>query len=203
MEKLAEKGVQWETAYTYRLTKSAEKQEQFLDAVDRADILVLASPLYIDSIPSYTIKAMESVNERRKSQNDARTQSLFVIINCGFPEASQNKVALLIYRQFARELDIEWAGGAMIGWGMAIGSRPLKDIGGMVRNLKKGLDLAADALVEHKSVPEEVETLTSKPFLPIFLVKFLTVRFGKFFWNKEAKKNEATKHMYDRPYQEG
>jgi hypothetical protein len=202
MERLGEQGVAWAKVYTFRLNRTPTSQQKFLDAVDGADILVLASPLYIDSIPSFTIRAMELINEHRKSMDDPKKQGLFVIINCGFPEAAHNKVALEIYRQFAFESGIAWEGCANVGCGMAIDSRPLKAVGGMARNLMKGLDLAARSLAGDEPVSEEAQRLASMPFLPLFLLRFITVAAGKSEWNKQARANGAEKMMYAKPYEE-
>lgn len=201
MERLGEKGVAWDKVYTYRLTRTAEGQEKLINAVYRADILVLASPLYVDSIPSFTVKAMELINEHRRSIESPKEQKLFVIVNCGFPEPSHNQTALAIYGRFALESGIEWAGGARVGWGMAIDGRSLDSVGGMVRNLMRGLQLAAGALAGGIPLPKEVEELTSKPFMRPFLAKLMTLVTGRVSWNSQARKNGVRNRMYDRPYE--
>ena len=201
MEQLRKRGIAWNRAYAYRLTCAAEGREKLLNDVDAADILVLASPLYIDSIPSFTIKAMELIDEHRRSTKSPKQQKLFVIINNGFPEPAQNQTALAIYRRFALESGIEWAGGAGVGWGAAIDGRPLDTMGGMVRNLKKGLELAAAALAGNTQVPNKAEELMSKPFMPLFLAKLMISVAGGVAWNSQARKNGVKKRMYDRPYE--
>lgn len=201
MEQLRERRVAWDIAYTYRLTCTADGREKLLSDVDASDILVFATSLYIDSIPSFTIKAMELINEHRRSRGSPKPLKLFVIINNGFPEPAQNQTALAIYRRFALESGIEWAGGAGVGWGAAIDGRPLDTIGGMVWNLKKGLGLAAEALAENTQVPMKAEELMSRPFLPLFFAKLLISVAGGVSWNSQARKNGVKERMYDRPYE--
>ncbi len=201
MERLSERGIAWDRAYTYRLTRTAEGRQKLLNIVDLADILVFASPLYIDSIPSFMIKAMELINEHRRSGESPKEQKLFVIVNNGFPEPAHNQSALAIYQCFASESGIKWAGGACIGWGSAIGGRPLDSVGGMVRDLKKGLQLAAAALSGDTRVSKEAEKLMSKPFMPLFLAKLMTSVAGGVAWNSQARKNGVKSKMYDRPYE--
>jgi len=201
MERLSEKGITWGRAYSYRLACTADGRETLLDNVNKADILVFAAPLYIDSIPSFTINAMELINERRRSAESPKEQKLFVIVNNGFPEPAQNETALAIYQHFALESGIGWAGGARVGWGSAIGGRPLDSVGGMVRNLKKGLELAAEALAEDTQVSKEAENLMSKPFMPLLLAKLMTSVAGGVAWNSQARKNGVKSRMYDRPYE--
>ena len=201
MERLSERGIAWDRAYAYRLTRTAEGREKLLNNVDLVDILVLASPLYIDSIPSFTIKAMEMINEHRRATESPKEQKLFAIVNNGFPEPAHNQTALAIYKHFALESRIGWAGGARVGWGSAIGGRPLDSVGGMVRNLKTGLQLAAEALARDTQVSKEAENLMSKPFMPLLLAKLMTSVAGGVAWNSQARKNGVKSRMYDRPYE--
>lgn len=201
MELLGEKGVAWDKAYAYRLTRTADGRDKLLNYVHRADILVIASPLYVDSIPSFTIKAMELIYEHRRSTESPKEQTLFAIVNCGFPEPAHNQTALAIYRRFALESGLNWAGGARVGWGAAIDGRPLDSVGGMVRNLKKGLQLAAEALAANIQVSKEAEELMSKPFMPLFLAKLMLSVAGGVIWNGQARKNGVKEKMYDTPYE--
>ena len=47
-------------------------------------------------------------------------------MNCGFAEAHHNDVALDIYRLFARDAGLHWAGGLAIGGGGMFAGKPLK-----------------------------------------------------------------------------
>ena len=201
MEQLSERGIAWDRAYSYRLTRTADGRETLVNNANKADILVVASPLYIDSIPSFTIKAMELINEHRRSAESSKDQKLFVIVNNGFPEPAHNQTALEIYQHFARESGIGWAGGARVGWGSAIDGRSLDSVGGMARNLKKGLKLAAEALAADTQVSKEAENLMSKPFMPLLLAKLMTSVAGGVAWNSQARKNGVKSRMYDRPYE--
>jgi hypothetical protein len=80
--------------------------------------------------------------------------------------------------------------------GGAIGGRSLEERGGMVRNVIKGLDLAAQALAEGKDIPEEAIELFGKKFIPISLY----TKGGNMGWNKQAKKYGARKKIKDQPY---
>ncbi len=201
MERLGEKGVAWDRAYAYRLIRTAEGREKLLNKVNVADILIFASPLYTDSIPSFMIRAMELINERRSAMESPKEQKLFVIVNNGFPEPVHNQTALAIYQHFARESGIGWAGGARVGWGSAISGRPLSSVGGMVRNLTEGLQRAAEALAEGARVSTEAENLMSKPFIPLLLAKLMMSVAGGVSWNSQARKNGVKARMYDRPYE--
>jgi putative NADPH-quinone reductase len=130
-ERLGERRFEAETLLLHRALKSdasADKKhpcEELLAAADRADVLVIAFPLYVDSLPYLVIQAMEHIARHRKdahrqARGKGKSQRLVAIVNCGFPEARQNDTALAICRQFAREAGFEWAGGLALGGGEAI-----------------------------------------------------------------------------------
>ena len=112
----------------------------------------LSSPLYVDSLPSTTIRALQEIKQHRRSCNN-KPQRLVVIINSGFPEAEQNYTALQICRRFALESGFEWLGGLPLGGGSGVDGKAIEKQGILFRKLVKSLDLSADALVkENKSL---------------------------------------------------
>jgi multimeric flavodoxin WrbA len=201
VEKLEEKGLTSEEFFAARLLSSSENREKLLKSVDDADLIILATPLYVDSVPSFTIKAMETIREHQKNVNDAGTKLLIAVMNSGFPEKEHMSIALKIVQNFARESNLRWAGGITVGMGGALGQKPLKDGGGMTAKLTEGLSLASAALARGEPIPEEAEDLASKPFMPIFLTRSYLRTFGNRMWDKDAKNNGARAEMRARPYQ--
>lgn len=196
VDPLEENGWQTEKVRINRSLKSDQGQEELLSAIDSSDLLILAFPLYVDSLPSRLIKAMEIIAEHRKAIEEPKKPQLLAIANSGFPEAHQNDTALAICRRFAKESAIEWIGGLALGGGGAIDGRSLDNAGGMVRNVKKSLDLTALALIEGKPVPQDAIDLMAKPLVPTRLYLFL----GNKRWKKQAKKNGVWKKINDQPY---
>ncbi len=85
-----------------------ERLHEMLDAVDRADIVILTAPLYDDCQPAIVTKTMEAIAAQKKSILKKR---FFPIINCGFPESEQiTAVAIAIYHKFAISVGFKWAG---------------------------------------------------------------------------------------------
>ena len=197
-ERLGERGFEAETLLLHRALKSDEGCEELLAATDRADVIAIAFPLYVDSLPYLVIRAMELVAQHRQGRGDLKAQRLVAIVNCGFPEAHQNDTALAICRQFAREAGFEWAGGLALGGGEAINGQSLLRVKGMARNVIKSLDLTADALAEGKPVPQEAVGAMAKPITPAWAYAWL----GGIGWKRRAKKHGVQKKLYDRPYQQ-
>lgn len=198
LNRLHENGIETETLIIHRSLKSDEQQEALLSATDRADLIILAFPLYVDSLPALVIKTLELIAKRRQTRQISKKQGLLCIVNNGFPEAHQNDTALAICRRFAREAKFEWSGGLALGGGGAIDGKPLVSLRGMVRNVRKSLDLTADALIEDKPVPQEAVELMAKPLIPAWIYRMV----GSFGWKRQAKKHGAHKKLDDRPYQQ-
>ena len=197
LDQLRESGLETEKLRIYALLKSDEGRGKLLGAVDRAGIIVLAAPLYADSAPSGVIRAMELMLEARRGQEAPKKPWFVAIVNCGFPEARQNDTALRIYRRFAAEAGLEWAGGLALGGGEAIGRRPLDKTGRMLRRVRHSLDLAADALADDRPVPDEAVALMAKPVIP----KWLYLSVGGMSWKRQARKEGAAQRLHDRPYE--
>ena len=171
-------------------------------------LVVLSSPLYVDSLPARVIQAMEETFAASKSTSpagDAETQAgevrdtaLVAIVNSGFPEASQCAVALSICHRFARRMDFRWSGGFALGGGGAFDGRPLEAVGGMARNARLALDQAVAALAAGAAVPEEALELMGKPAVPAFAYRLL----GDRGWRQAAASRGVEDRLDDRPYQE-
>ncbi|MFH0764477.1 MAG: hypothetical protein V1927_05685 [Candidatus Omnitrophota bacterium] len=165
-----------------------------LAAVDNSDILVLISPVYLDTAPSFVIKAMEFLNKKKHLINTPK--KMLAISICGYPEAFHNDTVLRVYKRFADDMGFIWIGGLAIGEGPAyVYGRQIFSAIGMYHWLKKSIALIAHALVEGKTVPEEAIELMKISVIPnwlytqvgILCVKILALKNG--VWN-----------LYNRPY---
>jgi len=196
LNQLKEHKFKTDTILIHSSIKSDKTTAELLSATDRTDLLVIAFPLYVDSLPYEVIEALEIIAQHRRSQDSRKIQQLMVIVNCGFPESQHNKTALAICRQFTKEAGFVWAGGLSLGGGAVIGGKELDKIQGMTRNVIKSLDLTAAALSESKPVPDEAIELMAKPIIPIRAYTLM----GGLGWKQQAKKYGADKKLRDRPY---
>jgi len=203
VDKLEEKGLVSEEACAIRLVSTRENAEKLWSFVDNADVIVLATPLYVDSFPSPTVKALELIHEHRKAVSPTKSQLLVAIMNSGFPEKEHMDIALKIIRNFAQASNFKWGGGIRVGWGESLNSEPLNEKKGMTRKLTRGLSLASVNLSEGQPISEEAENLASALFVPLFLAKTIIRLVVNPGWNKQAKDNNAKAKMHDRPYAHG
>jgi multimeric flavodoxin WrbA len=161
----------------------------------QADLLVLTTPLYVDSLPAPVTAFLETLASQRALASPSRARFL-AIVNCGFPEAVHNDTALAICRQFASEASLDWVGGLGLGAGGMFAGKPLAQLGGRARNLTQALSLTADALAEGRVVPEEARRLVAKLPIPRWLYRF----FGDWGFRQEAKKHGVRARIGARPY---
>ena len=197
------KGHGWETE---SLTLCAnlnrpEGEEELLSAVGRAQLVMLAFPLYVDALPYLVTKALAVMAERRRATNAKR---LVAIVNSGFPETHQNSVAMAICREFAAQTGFTWAGGLALGGGGVIGGQPLaetKRSGPTAKYVAAALDMTAAALAEGLPVPADAVKMFSKNRIPWVLWRPLYSWMGGRGFEKLAAKNGIGKDkLLARPY---
>ncbi|MDR3542456.1 MAG: hypothetical protein P4L69_16075 [Desulfosporosinus sp.] len=196
LKKLDERGWQTKKGYVGQLIKSEESRSILLDALDKTDLIILSSPLYIDSLPSNTIRALQVIKQHRRSCNN-KPQRLVAIINSGFPEAEQNYTALQICRRFAIESGFEWLGGLPLGGGSGVDGKPLDKLGILFRKLIKSLNLSADAINKGELIPEKAIRLMKD--YPIMWLYFNILQLGI---KLLAKKGGVLDKIHDQPFKD-
>jgi multimeric flavodoxin WrbA len=165
-----------------------------VEEMDRADVIVITSPVYTDSLPSRVMALMEDFAQRKGQRQ--RSQTMMAIVNCGFPEPAHCATAITILSIFAKRMGFRWVGGLPMGMGEMVMGRPLEDAGGMMRRPRTALDLAAAAIAQGEEVPLEAMKLMTRSPIP----KWMFVRLAHRRWRKEAKENGCADRMGDTPY---
>jgi multimeric flavodoxin WrbA len=168
-----------------------------LREIDAADVVVLAAPLYVDSLPADVMKAFEVIARERAQARPSRTPAFVAIVNCGFPESRHNDTALAIVKRFAGAAGLAWAGGLALGGGASLDGRPLATAPAMFRNVRASLDSAAEALAEGRPVSDEAVALMARKLCPSWLYTLV----GTIGWRRHAREFGAKKRMRDKPYQ--
>jgi len=196
-EGLNTRGVQTDTTFIHTSIRSKARMETMLDALDAADLVVLAFPLYVDSLPAPVMEALERIAAQRAKSHRSRRQLFAAISNCGFPEPDHNATALAICANFAHLTGFEWGRSLALGAGEGIvHGTPLNELDGRAIPLRKALDLAAEALAQGLAIPDEAQALLAKPFIPGWLYRWM----GAFGWRQQAKKYGADKNLKRQPY---
>jgi multimeric flavodoxin WrbA len=194
IQKLGEGGFETQKLHVQASMRTQKTQQAMLEMVGASDLLILAFPLYIDSLPAQLIAALEKIAEQRKNSVAQKTQGLVAIVNNGFPESNQNMTALAICRQFALEAGIEWVGGLSLGGGGVLDGGSVEEAGFVARNIRKALDFAAKDLLDGNPVSKQAVESMAKPSIPRWLYLWVSNRG----WKKQAKACGAEKKLYNK-----
>lgn len=196
-DRLAEHGWWMGRAFLYGLIGNAERERDLVRTLSEVDLVVLATPLYVDSLPAVVTRFLELWARDIADRTDPPRPSLTAILNCGFPEAEHNRVALAICRRFAHETGLGWRRGLALGGGEAFGGRELGQVGGMARHARHALDLAAAALAAGDHVPDAAIELMARSFVPHRIYQWM----GNRSWRVKARRAGTLAELRARPYE--
>ena len=197
LEQLKTHGVESETIYIYKTINTGERMEALRQAIDKADLVVLAFPLYVDTLPAPVITVLEDVV--RHGSSKTKPKRLAAIVNCGFPQASQNGSAIAVCSEFARDAQFEWMGGLSLGAGEGmVHAKPLAELGGQGAPLRKALEIAAGELAQGQPISDNALQLLAKPLMPEWMFRL----GGTIGWKMRARKFGTQKQLKARPYQQ-
>ena len=195
-EQLAARSIHTETIYLHAVLRNAKKFQALLEAVEAADLVVLAFPIYVDALPAPVIEALERVTLHRQERDAVQPQLFAAIANCGFPEAYQTATGLAICKTFAQQAGFEWAGSLALGGGGMVNGFPLAEGGGKTIFMRQALELAADGLVQRGAIPKVAREGLAKPLIPHWLYWLVALRRVLL----DAKGNGALRRLFRQPY---
>ncbi|MGF1465366.1 MAG: hypothetical protein ACFCGT_04465 [Sandaracinaceae bacterium] len=158
-ERLVARGWTAERVFTHRTVKlGGARAPALVEAARRADLLVLAAPVYIDCLPAPVLAGLAHLADARL-RADAPT--LLPIVQCGFPELTHTALAVDVAWRAAREAGLGWAGHLAMGGGGMV-HRPLAESAHHEPQLR-ALDEAAEALDAGRPVPPEATRAFGTP----------------------------------------
>ena len=199
---LDSQSIQTEKIYLHTTVHSSEKMKELMNSVDKVDLVTLAFPLYVDSLPAPVIDVLEQIAIHRQSQQQPRNTLFTAISNCGFPEATQIANALAVCEIFAEKAKFQWIGGLALGGGHGLGDKPLEEWGGRTAGIRKSLDLAANALGHGEQITKEAQDIMSKPLIPSWFPFRAYRLMGGIGWRQQAKKYGVQNSLNRQPYAE-
>jgi multimeric flavodoxin WrbA len=187
--------LQVETFYIYTSLNNPGRMETLFSALETADLIILAAPVYVDSLPAPTIEMLERIAVRRAGKTT--TQRFVAISNCGFPEALHIQTLLAICAQFAQGAGFQWAGGLALGGGDGLHGKSLNELGKQVMPIRQALAQAAQALAAGEAIPQAAQEQLTRQQAPIWAYRM----FGNFGWGAWARQYGTQKRLRDKPYQ--
>ena len=103
-----------------------------------SDVLIFLFPLYVDGIPSNLLKLFVEF-EKEKVVNPATR--VYCIVNNGFYEGKQNRLAILQMKNWCEKVNARWGQGIGVGAGELLPYLKKSPLGqGPLKNLGKVLD---------------------------------------------------------------
>jgi len=164
--------------------------------VSHADLVILVSPVYVDSLPGPVIRALEQIAERRTDETPIHT-AFSAVVCCGFPEPRHTELALAMCKIFAQETRMKWLGGLGFGMGETLGGKAPDEAGGTAFIIRWALDAASEAWSALEVVPESALRSAGRQRIPSWIYRFM----GNWGWSSNAKKQGTIDKMRDRPYE--
>ena len=114
-----------------------------------SDVLIFLFPLYVDGIPSNLLKLFVEF-EKEKVVNPATR--VYCIVNNGFYEGKQNRLAILQMKNWCEKVKADWGQGIGVGAGELLPYLKKYPLGqGPLKNLGKVLDEFSANIITLKS----------------------------------------------------
>ena len=164
--------------YSFRKAYITEEE---MSKLSECDALVFAFPLYVDGIPSHLLSCLMELEEYFKRVKNSNIK-VYAMVNSGFYEGEQNKLAIEIMENWCYKAGIVWGQGLCIGAGMIMHSVIKVPPGhGPKKNLGNALKVLANNIFKGNSG----ENLCITANFPKFLYRVS----GNLGWKQIIKKN--------------
>lgn len=175
--------------HTHQVLRADETWESLITSMARSDVILLAAPLYVDSLPAPVIETLHRLSQAKSAfVRDGLPPRMVSLLNCGFVESEQNITAQSMVCLFCEGMGFQWSGGISVGAGGMINKR-----------IRGALETASNALRDDILIPDSVDVLTRKPIMK----PWLYVMGGNLMWKRQAKANGLDpKQLNARPYED-
>lgn len=169
---LEQAGIKTTLVHAISFIKDGKLAEKALATMLAGELLVVATPLYVDGLPALVTRALEQVAAKCLDGKHP-LRSVVGLLNCGFPEASHNRSAIRILRAFTHESGLVWAGGLAMGAGEIIHGQPLANARLVARAQIRALRRAASDLAGGQGISKTASNDMARPLIPAFLFRWL------------------------------
>ena len=196
LSRLAARGAETRTARVTPSFRSPEAMDRLMTDIDWADLVLLSSPVYVDTLPAPVMRLLETWGRRADGRVTANGHPVrfAALVQCGFPEAQHCMMAIDVCEEFCRESGVGWAGALAFGCGGALAGRTPER--SPLAKAVPALDEAADALAAGREIPEEARRAFERQFAPTWAYKL----FGGLSWWWIARKRGGREPLRLRRY---
>jgi len=171
------------------------KDETLLNEILSYDKVIFVSPLYADCFPSTMLEFMATFETFIK-KNDNINIDMYCMVNCGFLEGTQNKLALNILKNYSKRINFNWRFGIGIGGGEFMKGSKDMPLNSRMKKTVYNAFLALKEDIENDS-NDHIDNILTNARIPKFIFKFA----GNVQWKSMAKKNNLkTNDLYKQIY---
>jgi NAD(P)H-dependent FMN reductase len=179
------------------LAKTTQIVEQ-VAAYETADLVILAFPLYTDSMPGITKAFIEALAPVQKQSGF----KIGFLVQSGFPEAEHSVHVEAYLEKLTDRLDAEYIGTIIKGGVEGIQVQPEQMTRKLFESMQEfGKDLAETGTWDPDRImmlrhPQRLSRLNA------FLLQLVSYTgLTNYYWNQNLKKHNAFERRFDRPYQ--
>jgi len=155
------------------------KYKELLLSIKKADVIILAFPLYVDSPTSIMLEFLDYIIDNNIS---FKNKYIYAIINCGFKEGEHNITALNIIKNWCDKVNAIYNGSILIGAGEIVGKDKYKFIS---KKALSDLDYFINKVIKKEKSDDIITTMD-------LLNNKLYCYIANLFWNKKARLNKLS-----------
>ena len=167
-----------------------------IEAFSRAEVVLLAFPLYSDAMPSIVkafIEGLEPLQGRKGNP------AMAFLVQCGFPEAMHLRTVERYLSCLAARLDAPSLGCIVRGGLEGIQAQPPRMTRKLFAQMRHfGRDLAQTGRFDAQRLRQFAGTERFTGIGRMFL--HVGVKISAIYWNQQLKKNQAYTRRLDAPY---
>lgn len=181
-------------SYTLSMLKKRKDLQEHLQSFMEADTILIAFPLYVDSMPGLVKYFLEEID-----QLDSHGKKLGFIVQSGFPEAKHSEYVARYLDKFTRRIGAESIGIVLRGGVEGIQIQPPSMTKKLFTSFNKlGESLALTGVLNPKLI-QKLQKLYEFKLYMIPLVNLILKGAGS-YWDQQLKENGALERSFDRPY---
>lgn len=165
----------------YQWNSKKSRQDDFYDILS-SDVIVMAFPLYIDSIPAYLLGHLCDLDDYSKCNSIKSKAKVYVIINNGFFDARQSSHAMEVMQHWCKHIGLSFGQGLCVGGGGMLPSLTnIPNEKGPKKNIGEAIKILAMNIKDRSSA----DTKYVLPNIPYFAYKYMAQRG----WRQGVKSN--------------
>lgn len=178
-----------------------QMKEQEMAELLKCDAIVIAFPLYIDSVPSHLLRCLVQIEEYVHLHGLEKEIKTYVIINNGFFQGKQNLPAIEVMKHWTNRCGFSFGKALGVGGGGMIHFiKTIPEGQGPKKNLTRGLKEIAEDIAQMKTKgTNEVTSGTIRVFelnYPAGAYKWQ----AEYGWRLSAKKNGLKRKDLDKQW---